>query len=228
MSEPLSVYVVDDDPGILQAVLAILGRPAHGFQLLGASPIGDSAPELVADGEVDIFVCDWRLPGADGLDLLVRAKELRPAVRTVLMTGFPSSELSLRAFVGGADALLHKPFHGPELLASLRAACHGQRSFCAEAAGHLAALLRAAAAPGQPAPAIADTLAPREAELMRWLSQGKTLKEAADLMAVTEATVATYRKRAYEKLKAHKLNEALTKFRGGRDPARVNGRTDPQ
>ena len=213
VSEPLTVYVVDDDPGVLQAVLAILARPVNGFELLGASPGGDIAPELVADADVDLFVCDWRLPNADGLDLIARAKELHPPVRTILMTGFPSPELSIRAFAVGVDAMLFKPFNGPQLLATLGAAWAGHRVFCDEAARHVADFLRQQeflTATGAEA-----LLNAREIEVLRLLGTGKTAKEAADLTGLTEATVATYRKHAFKKLGVHKLPEALNKLRGG-------------
>jgi len=213
VSQPLSVYVVDDDNGVLQAVLAILGRPGTGYHLLGAGPDGLAAPELVADNAIDIFVCDHRLPEADGLDLIARAKELHPPVRTVLMTGFPSPEVSLRAFALGVDALLFKPFDQPKFLASLRAACSGHRVFCDEAAGHVADFLRqqeTLAATGTEA-----LLNEREIQALRLLGTGRTAKEAAEILDLTEATVATYRKNAFKKLNVHKLQEALNKLRGG-------------
>lgn len=214
MDAPLTVYVVDDDSGVLHAVLAILGRAGTGYHLLGAGPDGLAAPELVVDGAVDIFVCDHRLPNADGLDLIARAKELRPALRTVLMTGFPSPELSVRAFAVGVDAFLFKPFDGPKLLASLSAACSGHRVFCDEAARHVADFLRQqevlAATSAEP------LLNLREIEVLRLLGAGKTAKEAAGLTGLTPDTVATYRKNAFKKLNVHKLQEALNKLRGGR------------
>lgn len=213
MSELPTVYVVDDDSGVLHAVLAILGRPGTGYHLLGAGPDGLAAPELVADNAIDIFVCDHRLPEAEGVDLLARAKELRPTLRTVLMTGFPSPELSVRAFAAGVDAFLFKPFDGPKLLASLSAACSGHRVFCDEAARHVADFLRqqeTLAATGTE-----TLLNERELQVLRLLGSGKTAKEAADLSGLTPDTVATYRKNAFKKLNVHKLQEALNKLRGG-------------
>lgn len=216
-----TVYVVDDDAGILHAVLAILGLPGTGYRLEGAAHDGLAAPELVADNATDIFVCDHRLPDADGLDLIARAKELHPPVRTVLMTGYPSAELSVRAFAVGVDAFLFKPFDGPQFLASLRAACAGHRVFCDEAARHVAVFLRQqevlTAIRGEP------LLNAREAEVLRLLGTGKTAKEAADLTGLTEATVATYRKNAFKKLGVHKLPEAMNKLRGGQKPVKPPG-----
>jgi len=213
VSQLLTVYVVDDDPGVHHAVLAILGRPGSGYQLEGTGPNCFTAPERVAQQDIDIFVCDWRLPDADGLDLIARAKELRPTLRTVLMTGYPSPELSVRAFAAGVDAFLFKPFDGPQLLATLGAARAGHRVFCDEAARHVADFLRQQeflTATGAEA-----LLNAREIEVLRLLGTGKTAKEAADLTGLTEATVATYRKHAFKKLGVHKLPEALNKLRGG-------------
>ncbi len=219
MSQPLSVYAVDDDHGILMAVLAALGRPANGFHLAGASTSGEGTAELLAEEAVDIFVCDLRLPDADGLDLLAQAKELRPAMRTVLMTGYPSPDLALRAFFAGVDAILYKPFNADELCDALRATLSGQRVLCAAAARHLDEILRAATA--EPGNGADSPLAEHELKVLRLPGTGKTAKEVPAPLALTEATVATYRKTAFKKLGVHKLPEALNKLRGGAE----NGET---
>lgn len=213
MSEPLSVYVVEDDDGVMAAVLAALAQPANGFHLVGASPSGIAAAELVADAAIDILVTDLRLPEADGLDIIARAKELRPAVRTVLITGYPSPDLALRAFLAGADAILYKPFNGGELCDALRAALSGQRVLCAEAARHLYDFLRAAQ---PPAPTLGDDpLSPQEIELLTLLSHDCLLKEAADRMNITYETARTYLKRIFGKYQVHSTRAALSRFRGG-------------
>jgi DNA-binding NarL/FixJ family response regulator len=212
MDAPVTVYAVDDDFGVLHAVLAVLNQPGTGYKLMGAARDGLAAPELVADNAIDLFVCDYRLPGADGLDLIARAKELHPPVRTVLMTGYPSPELSIRAFAVGVDAFLFKPFDGPQLLASLSAARAGHRVFCNEAAGHVADFLRQQN--GLAATSAEPLLHPHEIQVLRLLSSGKTAKEIAIELGLTPDTVATYRRNAYKKLNVHKLPEALNKLRG--------------
>lgn len=211
MSAKQWVYVVEDNPGVMASVLAILDRGLHGFHLLGASTDGEGVEDLFAEHPLAILLTDLRLPGRrDGLDLSVRLKEVSPDTRCVLMTGYPSPEVSLRAMLAGVDALLYKPFGPAELCESLRAAATGQRVWCPLAAAHLADYLRPLQAAPEECP-----LAPQETTLLRLLCENKLLKEAADIMGISVETARTHRKRIYAKYGVHKLGEARDKFLGG-------------
>lgn len=212
MNEPLSVYVVEDDLAVMQAVLAALSRPANNFFLAGAATDRDTAVHAAEEGLIDILIADKRLPEADGLDLIARAKAARPSLRTVLMTGHPSPDLALAAFLAGADAVLYKPFNADELCDCLRAVLTGQRVLCDAAASQLAYLLRTVSPP--PADPEADgRLTKREAEVLCLLGTGLTAKEVGDHLELSPETITTYRKQAFKKLSVHKLPAAIHKLR---------------
>ncbi len=214
MKLPLNVYVVNDDNEIVVATISALAEePEWGYCLVGASSGGDKIAELCKEEKIDILVAGWCLGEHDGINIITRAKELRPELRAVLMTGYPSVDVTARALLAGADAILFKPFTGNELRDSLRAAISGQCVLCPAAARYMIDLLRGISLLGIDPPG--EVLSPREIQLMKMLSDGKTLKEAAFLLGISEGTAATYRKRVFTKFKAHKLQEALTKWRGG-------------
>ena len=212
--QPLSVFLIEDDPGVTISLLAALGLPGSGFAPCGATTNAELALDVIIGNTVDLFIVDWMLPGGmDGLEFIVRLKLAAPQSRAVLLTGHPSRELTLRAIAAGADGILYKPFDIPELLRSLRAAYHGHCVVTAEATGHLVDRLRELGAF-----ALTDDDGPltkREAEALQLLGTGLTAKEVGDCLNLSPETIATYRKQAFKKLGVHKLPEAMTKLRAG-------------
>ena len=84
------MYVVEDDLGVVACYFADSIRPESGFFLVGAAVGGEGGlAETIAEASVDILITDCGLPEADGLKLIMQTKEIRPAIRTVLMTGTP-------------------------------------------------------------------------------------------------------------------------------------------
>ena len=211
---PASVYVVEDDFGVVASYFAASIRPKHGFLLVGASVGGEGGlTETIAKASVDILITDCRLSEADGLELIMQTKELRPAIRAVLMTGFPSPGITVRALLAGADAVLFKPFDADELFNCLRAILFGQRVLCIEAARQISDFLRQ----NTTVPASDPTtngLSSQEAELLALLGQNLLLKEVADRMEVSIETARTYRKRIFAKYQVHSTRAALDSFFG--------------
>ena len=99
-----TVLCVDDEPLVRSSVARILRR-------LGAATVleadgGEEALRQVDErDDLDLVVADLSMPGIGGDELIRRAKETRPALRALLMTGFLPDDTS-----GGADAVLLKPF----------------------------------------------------------------------------------------------------------------------
>ncbi len=110
------ILVVDDSPATLEVVGRILRHQGHSVE---------TAPDVAAavarlDGEpLDLVITDFRMPGADGLDLVRHVRENFPDTAVVMLTGFPSIEGAVEAVKGGAEAYLTKPFTQNELLATV-------------------------------------------------------------------------------------------------------------
>jgi thioredoxin reductase (NADPH) len=114
------VLAVDDDPQVLAAVARDL-RSQYGsrFRVVRA-PDGDSAvqslEELVLAGEpVALVVADQRMPGTTGIDVLKRARELQPKVKTVLLTAYADTDAAISAINEvRLDHYILKPWDPPE------------------------------------------------------------------------------------------------------------------
>lgn len=206
------MYVVEDDLGVVASYFAASIRRKSGFFLVGTS-VGreGNLAETIAAASVDILIADSRHSEADGLELIMQTKEIRPAIRTLLMTGSPSPGITVRALLAGVDAVLFKPFNADELFNCLRATLSGQRVLCIKAARQISDFLRQNAFAFASA-TTTNGLSLQETELLTLLGQGFLLKEAADRMQVSVETARTYRKRIFAKYQVHSTRAALNVF----------------
>ena len=119
MSTTAKVLLVDDERGILDT-LRILFR-GEGYEVVVADA-GKKALDLLEEEHPDLVLSDIRMPGAGGLEVMNRAKEVDPEMPVILMTAQASLQTAVRAVNEGAYYYLQKPFANDELLAICRRA----------------------------------------------------------------------------------------------------------
>ena len=92
MSEPLRILLVDDEARILRALKALL-RDCTTFQTI--NPL--EAAALAKQHDVDVVICDQRMPEKPGIDVLSDIKEIHPRAMRILLTGYVNPELLSRS-----------------------------------------------------------------------------------------------------------------------------------
>ena len=108
-----NILVIDDDKSILRTLTRILQKAGYEVD---TAETGKEATEKMEKRQYSLALVDVRLPDIDGTDLLVSMKDnLRDTVKIVI-TGFPSMEMGVKALDGGADAYLVKPVKPDDLL----------------------------------------------------------------------------------------------------------------
>jgi len=124
MSDKPKVLLVDDEMSILDTLEILLRR--EGFDV---TPISSSKEALARlEEEVpDVVLTDIRMPGATGLDVLEKAREVDPEIAVILMTAQASLQSAMQAVNAGAFYYLQKPFANDELLGLLRRATEARQ-----------------------------------------------------------------------------------------------------
>jgi CheY-like chemotaxis protein len=107
----LHLLLVDDEPGMLETLQDIL--TSAGYQVTAVNN-GDTALEHLRRGGYDLVLMDVRMPGRDGVAVMVESGAPPPPV--VLMTAYAMEERLRAARDGGVHAVLQKPFAAPHLL----------------------------------------------------------------------------------------------------------------
>ncbi|HVC41211.1 MAG TPA: response regulator transcription factor [Candidatus Saccharimonadales bacterium] len=114
----MRLLVAEDDPALL-SVLA-RGLRQHGY-LVDTVNRGDDALDLLGTGEYAAAVLDWRMPGLDGVEVIVSIRRQRKNLPILLLTARDTPSDRVVGLDSGADDYIVKPFDFGELLARLRA-----------------------------------------------------------------------------------------------------------
>jgi two-component system response regulator HydG len=110
-SAPVTVLVVEDQPGLRKSLVRILRSRGHEVES------GEAALAAMATLEPDVALVDLMMPGMDGFEVLRRLKELRPNLAVIMMTAMTDLGLAVRAVEAGAYHFLTKPFASNDAVA---------------------------------------------------------------------------------------------------------------
>ena len=188
------ILIADDHEIVRRGLRQILTDEFPGLQVGDAANARD-AVEAVRKRAWDAVLLDINMPGRSGLEVLEELKRLRPTMPVVVLTAFPEEDYAVRAFKLGASGYVSKESASDELLAALRKALAGGRYVTASLAEKLAASVA-----GDTPSAPHETLSNRELQVLRLIAQGRTIKEVAAELALSEKTIGTYRTRISEKM----------------------------
>jgi FixJ family two-component response regulator len=186
------VFVVDDDPGIREAVTDLLLSFDLDVVAFG------SAAEYIAYPKPDVPAClvlDVELPDANGLDLQSQPGQPHPHI--VFITGHGDIPQSVRAIKAGAVDFLTKPLKESELIRAIRAAITQDRAAKLERA-ELAELQRRL-----------SCLTPREREVLPLVVSGLLNKQVAAELGISDITIQIHRGRIMKKMEADSLAELV-------------------
>ncbi len=107
------ILVIDDDRSARLLLERVLTRAGHTVALVDTAEEG--LTRLKAEA-FDLLITDKNLPGLDGLEVLRQARQVRPALRALLITGFPTPETQSAASELGVHAYVTKPFGVHDIL----------------------------------------------------------------------------------------------------------------
>jgi formate/nitrite transporter len=113
------MLVIDDEEVVLESCRKIFS--AEGFQVTCTT----SPPEglrLIADSSFDVILCDWKMPGFDGLDVLEELERRSPDSAVVMISGYPTVGRATEAMKRGAMDYVAKPFTPEEIVEAVRKA----------------------------------------------------------------------------------------------------------
>ncbi len=118
------ILIVDDDAALRESLELILS--SEGYSVLTAES-GDVALETATAHSIDAILCDLRMPGLDGFDLIPQLSRLLPGVPIILMSAHGTEDLAIEAIQRGAYDYLAKPFQPSEIRLTLVKASERER-----------------------------------------------------------------------------------------------------
>ena len=200
---PLRILLVDDHSVVRRGLKAIL-QSHRGWTVCGEAADGRAASEKAARLKPDVAIVDIGMPGLNGVEttrLILRAS---PKTRVLILSAHESEKLALDANRAGAHGYLTKDNADEDLLAAVRALSRQKPYFTP--------LVRQSIAREQRRPKrkrSRSVLTPREREVIQLLAEGRTNKEVAHTLHITEKTAETHRSNIMMKLDLHSLAELV-------------------
>lgn len=190
----IRILIADDHEVVRQGLRNILGRHLGKVEMADAKDSKETVGLLIAH-HWDLLLLDINMPGRSGLEVLEEIRRLRPKTPVLILTAFPEEQFALRAFKMGAAGYLTKQSASDELVLAVKRILAGGKYVTASLAERLAGSLG-----GDTTEARHECLSSRELQVLRRVAAGKTIKEIAAELALSEKTVATYRTRIGEKM----------------------------
>jgi DNA-binding NarL/FixJ family response regulator len=208
--EPVSVIVADDQAAVREGLVLLLGT-LPGIAVAGEAADGDAAVDLVAALHPQVVLMDLNMPGCDGVTATRRITADHPGTRVVVLTTYADDESIISALQAGALGYLTKDATRAEIGRAVLTAAAGQAVLDPAVQRRLlSAAARAHDATSPPdAPPGGGELTPREAEVLRLIADGRSNREIARALFVSEATVKTHVNRIFAKTGSRDRAQAI-------------------
>jgi two-component system, NarL family, response regulator DevR len=203
--QPLRLLVVDDHEVVRQGLVALLDRREE-FQVVAEAGTVAEALEQAHRFEPDIVVMDVRLPDGSGVEACRDIRAERPETRVVMLTSYPDEEAVLSAIVAGASGYLLKQIRARDLVAALETVGRGGSLLDPAVTEKVLDRVRRMATGG-----ISDELAQltsQERKILMLVAEGKTNKEIAAEVFLSDKTVKNYVSSILSKLNLERRAQA--------------------
>ncbi len=174
--DPIKILIVDDHP-IMRVGVAALISSSKEMVAVGQAGSGEEAIEQHALLHPDITLMDLRLPGIGGVETIRRIRRVSPEARFIVLTTYEGDEDIHQAMEAGASGYLVKGLPQEMLVSAVRRVHAGGRYLPSPMSQTLASRTRD------------SNLSARERQVLELMAKGKSNKEIAAQLGITEATV---------------------------------------
>jgi len=194
LSDEFTVFVVDDDEPVRDAIGMLLDTVGLEYQTFGSAQEFLDAYDSARRGAL---VLDIRMPGMSGLDLQERLIEMGASIPIVFITGHGDVPMAVEAMKRGAVDFIRKPFRDEELLKRINEALELGEEKLKQSEGL------------QEARAKVESLTPRETEVFGRVASGQANKVIAIELGISERTVEIHRSQAMHKTGSRTLADLV-------------------
>jgi DNA-binding NarL/FixJ family response regulator len=189
----IKVIIVDDHPVVRRGLKQIIEDEPDMKVVAEVINARDFFP-AVRNKECDIVILDINLPDRSGIDVMSQLRYEKPNLPVLILSVLPEDQYALRLIKAGASGYLMKDSALTELVKAIRKVSSGGR--------YISEVLAAKTIfqPGSTEKQPHESLSNREFQILCMIAQGKSLKNIAIELFISEKTVSTYRSRILEKM----------------------------
>jgi two-component system response regulator DevR len=202
----IRVLIVDDHLVTRLGLRVLLDRFAH-VEVVGDAP---SVAGAVAEARAllpDLVLLDVRLPDGSGFDACRQIKELGLKTHILMLTSYADDECVFASVEAGADGYVLKEIDSDGLLRAIETVASGKAILDPAITRHVLDRFRSGAVEGGPGREVRN-LSPQERRVLALIAQGKTNKEIAERLSLSQKTVKNYVSNTLDKLNVSRRSEA--------------------
>ncbi len=196
----IRVVIADDHPVVRDGLRGMLGSEPD-FEIVGEAADGAAAIDAALRARPDVVLMDLRMPRVDGIMATARICAQDPGIRVLVLTTYDTDADIVRAIEAGATGYVLKDARREDLFRAVRSVAAGASVLAPAVASRVMGKMRA---PGQ------DALSAREIEVLELVGKGRSNKEIASALTISEATVKTHLLHVFSKLGVEDRTQAVT------------------
>ena len=193
----IRVLIADDHGVVREGLVSMIKRNRADMTLVGEASDGRQAVELWKQERPDVTLLDLRMPELDGVEVIKEIRSADKNARIIVLTTFDGDEDIYRAIQAGAKGYLLKDVPREALMDSIRRVQAGETSVPLHLVAKLADRVSG------------ETLSEREIDVLKLMAQGKSNKEIATALFITEGTVKSHGKSIFAKMSVSSRTEAV-------------------
>jgi two-component system NarL family response regulator len=193
----IRVLIADDHAVVREGLVSLIKRNRADMTVVGEASNGREAVQLWKQERPDVTLLDLRMPELDGVDVIKEIRATDKTARIIVLTTFDGDEDIYRAVQAGAKGYLLKDVPREGLMDSIRRVYAGETSVPLHLVAKLADRVSA------------ETLSEREIEVLKLMAQGKSNKEIAAALFISEGTVKSHGKSIFARMNVRSRAEAV-------------------
>jgi len=210
----LSIRIlIADDHHVVRRGLVFFLKTQENIEIVGEAKNGEEAVELVDRLMPDLVLMDLVMPVMDGIEATQKIKAKHSSMKVMILTSFSDQNHVIPAIEAGASGYQFKDIEPDELVKAIKMLMNGENQLHPKATTHLLTHLTSKQNEGRNH---LDELTKRELEVLKEIASGKSNKEIASSLFITEKTVKTHVSNVLAKLElADRTQAALFAVRNG-------------
>lgn len=212
MTEPIRILLADDHALLRQGTAELLQHEAD-IDVVGQAEDGQQAVLLTRDLQPDIVVMDVRMPGMSGVEATRQIRKEFPHIQVLVLTAYDDDQYIFSLLQAGASGYLLKTAPANELTRSIRQVHAGESPLSPAISKKVVARLSAGSetTTRSESAEYREALTPRELEILQFLARGKSNRDIAEALYISERTVQAHLTNIFAKMQVTSRLEAVLK-----------------
>ncbi len=204
----IRILLADDHIVIRDGIRALLEKHSD-FEVVAVAGNGRETLDLIQKQDIDVVIMDISMPHMTGIEATQQIKTCSPKTKVLALSVHTDNELVARMIEAGASGYLPKSCEIDELIEAIQTVIQNRTYLSSAVVDSVFKYMQKESS--SPPDLTPNPLTTREREVLQQIAEGKSTKEMASLLCVSESTIESHRKNIMKKLDLHSIAE-LTKY----------------